>query len=67
MKPQYCQKVKFISTKVSQHGTLVAGQGECYATTSMRKVELELEFIFLSGSAFLSRLRQQVISVPFVV
>ena len=42
-------------------------QGKCYATRSMRKVELELEFIFLSGSVFLPRLVQQVISVPFVV
>ena len=42
-------------------------QGECYATTSMRKVELELELNFLPGSVFLSRLVRQVISVPFVV
>ena len=41
--------------------------GECYATTSMRKVELLLEFNFLSGSNFLSHLVLQVISVPFVV
>ena len=32
------------------------GRGECYAIASMRKVELELEFYFLSGSGFLSRL-----------
>ena len=32
------------------------GRGECYAIASMRKVELELEFNFLSGSDFLSRL-----------
>ena len=31
------------------------GQGR-YAITSMQKVELELEFNFLSGSGFLSRL-----------
>ena len=43
------------------------GMGECYATASMRKVELLLEFNFLSGSNFLSRLVLQVISVPFVV
>ena len=43
------------------------GQGECYAITSKRKVELELEFKFLSGSVFLSRLVRRVISVPFVV
>ena len=41
--------------------------GECYATTSMRKVELMLEFNSLSVSNFLSRLVLQVISVPFVV
>ena len=46
---------------------IVAEAGECYATTSMRKVELKLEFNFLSGSDFLSRLVRQVISVPFVV
>ena len=45
----------------------VAVSGECYANTSMRKVELELEFNFLSGSVFLARLVRQVISVPFVV
>ena len=33
----------------------------------MRKVELVLEFNFLSGSSFLSRLVRQVISVTFVV
>ena len=43
------------------------GRGECCATTSMWKVELFLEFNFLSGSSFLSRLVRQVISVPFVV
>ena len=42
-------------------------QGECYATTSMRKVELILQFNFLSGFSFLSRLVRQVINVPFVV
>ena len=42
-------------------------QRECYATTTVRKVELILEFNFLSGSNFLSRLVLQVISVPFVV
>ena len=42
-------------------------QGECYATASMWKVELELEFNFLSVSVFLSRLVRQVISVPFVI
>ena len=42
-------------------------QKKCYATTSMRKVELILEFNFLSGSNFLSRLVRQVIGVPFVV
>ena len=42
------------------------GRG-CCAATSMWKVELELEFNFLSGSGFLSRLVRQVISVPFVV
>ena len=47
--------------------TLSQGQGECCATTSMWKVELILEFNFLSGSSFLSRLMRQVISVPFVV
>ena len=41
-------------------------QGECYATTTMRKVDSILEFKFLSGSNFLSRLVRQVISVPFV-
>ena len=63
-----CWKNKFnrsfnwkIGKSVSQR------QGECYATTSMRKVELILEFNFLSGSNFLSRLVLQVISVPFVV
>ena len=33
----------------------------------MWKVELELEFNFLSGSGFIFRLVRQVISVPFVV
>ena len=47
--------------------SLSQSQGECYASTSMRKVELILEFNFLSGSSFLSRLVRQVISVPFVV
>ena len=42
-------------------------QGECYATTSMRKVELALEFIFLFGSVLLSRLVRQVTGVSFVV
>ena len=41
------------------------GKGCC--VTSMWKVELELEFNFLSRSVFLSRLVRQVISVPFVV
>ena len=41
--------------------------GECYATTSMRKIDLILEFNFLSGYNFLSRSVLQVISVPFVV
>ena len=49
------------------HQFVPEGQVECYATTSMREVELLLEFDFLSGSSFLSRLVQQVISVPFVV
>ena len=40
-------------------------QGECCATTSMRKIDLILEFNLLSGSSFLSRLVRQVISVPF--
>ena len=48
-------------TKLSQR------QGECYATTSMWKVKLEVEFNFLSGSVFLPRLVRQVISVSFVV
>ena len=39
----------------------------CCATTSMWKVEIDLEFILLSGSGFLSRLVRQVISVPLVV
>ena len=43
------------------------GRGWVLAITSMRKVELELEFNFLFGSSFLSRLVRQVISVPFVV
>ena len=42
-------------------------QGECYATTSMRKAELILEFDFLSSPNFLSRLVRQVIIVSFVV
>ena len=41
--------------------------GGCYITTSMRKVELMLEFNSFSSSNFLSRLVLQVISVPFVV
>ena len=45
----------------------VAEAGGCCATTSMWKVELDLEFNFLSGSGFLSRLVRQVISVSFVV
>ena len=45
----------------------VAEAEGCCATTSMWKVELELEFNFLSDSSFLSRLVRQVISVPFVV
>ena len=52
---------KFLLMQLSQ------GVGECYATTSMRKVELILKFNSLSGSIFLSRLVLQVISVPFVV
>ena len=36
--------------------SLSQGQGEYNAIASMRKVELELEFNFLSGSDFLSRL-----------
>ena len=47
--------------------TIVAEAKGCCATTNMWKVELELEFNFLSGSGFLSRLVGQVISVPFVV
>ena len=43
------------------------GKEESYATTSMRKVDLILEFNFLSSSNFLSRLVLQVISVPSVV
>ena len=43
------------------------GKGEYYITTSMRKVELMLEFNSFSSSYFLSRLVLQVISVPFVV
>ena len=49
------------------HQFIARGRGECYATTSMRKVDLILEFNFLSSSNFLSRLVLQVISVPFVV
>ena len=40
--------------------------GNAYAITSMRKVELELEFNFLSGSDFLSRVVRQMFSIPFV-
>ena len=43
------------------------GKGECYITTSMRKVELVLEFNPFSSSNFLSRLVLQVISVPLVI
>ena len=42
------------------------GRGEYYATTSMCEVELILEFNFVSGSSFLSRLVRQVISVPLL-
>ena len=42
-------------------------QGECCTTKSMRKVELVLEFNFLSGFSFLSRSVRRVIGVPFVV
>ena len=53
--------------KISDVYNLSQRQGECYATTSMWKVELELELNFLSGSVFVPRLVRQVISVPFVV
>ena len=56
-----------VSTNFIVFDLLSQRQGECYATTSMRKVELILEFKFHSGSNFLSRLVRQVISVPFVV
>ena len=36
--------------------------GECYAITSMRKVELKLEFNFLSGSDFLFRVVRQMLA-----
>ena len=42
------------------------GGGNAYAITSMRKVELELEFNFPSGSDFLSRVVRQMFSIPFV-
>ena len=42
-------------------------RGECYFTASMQRVDSILEFNFLSGSNFLSRLVLQVISVSFVV
>ena len=51
----------------SREEPIVAEAGECYATTSMRKVELILEFTYLSGSSFLFRLVRQVISIPIVV
>ena len=56
-----------LSPRTSSSKVFSQRQGECYATTSMRKVELILEFNFHSGSNFLSRLVRQVISVPFVV
>ena len=55
------------SSAFIKKNTMSQKQGECYATTSMRKVELLLEFNFLSDSSFLCRLVRQVISVPFVV
>ena len=43
------RKGQIQKTEVSQ-----GVRGECYATTSMRKVDLILEFNFLSSSNFLS-------------
>ena len=53
--------------RLNDRTSLSQRQGECYATTRMRKIEIILGFNFLSGSSFLSRLLRQVISVPFVV
>ena len=55
------------SSTFSQKVIVAKGKGEYYITTSMRKVELMLEFNSFSSSNFLSRLVLQVISVPFVV
>ena len=55
-----------ISSFISKN-IVARGKGEYYITTSMRKVELMLEFNSFSTSNFRARLVLQVISVPFVV
>ena len=57
----------FIDNEVKIHDKNCGGKWVCCATTSMQKIEIELEPNFLSGSVSHSRLVRLMISVPFVV